>query len=762
MASQSNIKAGEAFVRLFLKDELTRVLTRTLRKVGQKFSRFGRSLRSFGKRLTITSLAVLAPLGYATKIFADFDDQMRLTKAVSGATGAEFQSLTDQAKELGRTTSFTASQVASGMAQLGRAGFAPGEIDQAIGGMLNLARATGTDLSEAADIAAASLRSFGLAAGEMDRVADVMTAAANNSAQTLTELGDSMKLAAPIANEYGLSLEDTAKAIGTLANFGIKGTMAGTGLRQGLLQLSDPSIRTKLSGLGVSLDDFGQTMLDIGRVSQEMSGPERLAFLKELFGRRAAGAGAKLGKEAFEKLSEAIDQAGGTAAKTAKEMDAGIGGTLRRLWSAIEGSVIAIGESLAPALENLATKLMDVGGWISRFVEKNPQVITQIASIAAGALAAGVAITGIGIAISGIGAVLGILSGISAALGMILTPIGLITAELALGAAAWFKWTKQGNDAASSIASHFIDLKDTVGNAIGGITDAFKSGDLELAAEIAFTTIELLWSETVGSMGDVLKGWYDDFKKMMIQINSWLQKNLDPMDALTPQERDDIIERVMKEGGNFAEGTRQAELEGKRRIERRSWKEQGEIDRGAAERQGKRLGLKDKLEELNLKAMGQHNKQRIDTLLSKMPGLQEEIDTTVADLVATLTPPGGTQGGGGLLGRIASKVPSIQSLAASGGGFLEQLKGGGKSLFEFTKRYQENTRKKPEEGMFARAMPELTSFSAQSVMASAFGGGTQERMAKDIHTIAETAKEQLKKAETWDDISAALSHLRHG
>ena len=91
----------------------------------------------------------------------------------------------------------------------------------------------------------------------MGRVADVMTATANNSAQTLTDLGEAMKYTAPIAAEYGLTLEETAKTLGALANFGIKGSMAGTTMKNILLRLADPAIRSQVEALGVSVIDAG-------------------------------------------------------------------------------------------------------------------------------------------------------------------------------------------------------------------------------------------------------------------------------------------------------------------------------------------------------------------------------------------------------------------------------------------------------------------------------------------------------------------------
>jgi len=391
----SDIRAGRAFVELFVKNAS---MTKGLRDARRQLRDFGRSATIAGKQIALGGAAMLAPFVQGVRTLVGFSDSMLTVKAVTNATAAEFDKLSQQAKELGRTTSYTAQQVADGMAELGRAGFNTGEILEATDDILALARATGTDLDEAAGIAGSSLRSFGLDASEMGRVTDVMAATVNNSAQTLTDFGEAMKLAAPIADEFGLSLEETSKAIGVMANFGIKGSMAGTGMRQILLQLADPKIRARLQGMGVSLDDFGTTMLDIGRISEDLPGPERLALLKELFGQRAAGAGAKLGKEAFEQLTQAINNSEGAAKKYAAEMDSGIGGTLRKLMSAVEGAFIAIGEAIQPALRAIADFAAKASGAFTAIVEKHPNVVTAIAAIGAGVVVVGAALFTMGMA----------------------------------------------------------------------------------------------------------------------------------------------------------------------------------------------------------------------------------------------------------------------------------------------------------------------------------------------------------------------------
>ena len=182
MPSAREIKAGAAYVELFTKDGR---FVRGLRLAERRLRAFGQKASQIGKRMLLLSGAIATPLGFASRTFAGFEDQMMAVRAVTGAVGDQFQRLYQQAKRLGRTTSFTAAQVAEGMLNLARAGFQPTEIEAAIPAVLNLARATGTELAMAADIAAGTLRAFSLQADQMGRVTDVLVATANNSAQTM-------------------------------------------------------------------------------------------------------------------------------------------------------------------------------------------------------------------------------------------------------------------------------------------------------------------------------------------------------------------------------------------------------------------------------------------------------------------------------------------------------------------------------------------------------------------------------------------------
>jgi hypothetical protein len=144
MASSAGaIRAGRAFVELFADDSK---LVRGLRAASAKLKAWGRSVTAIGMQMLRTAAAAAVPIAFATRTYAAFADQMATVRAVTGATADAFDHLNEQAKELGRTTSYTAAQVAGAMIELGRAGFSPDEIGLATPAMLSLARATGTEL----------------------------------------------------------------------------------------------------------------------------------------------------------------------------------------------------------------------------------------------------------------------------------------------------------------------------------------------------------------------------------------------------------------------------------------------------------------------------------------------------------------------------------------------------------------------------------------------------------------------------------------
>ncbi len=407
MSLSGNIRAGAAYVEVTAE---TSKLQRNLTDAQARLQSFGRACTLIGKDLLMVSGAMALPLGLAVKSFADFDDRMRLVKAVTKSTGAEFDTLTKVAAKLGRETSFTAKQVADGMVSLGRMGFSPKEIESAIQPTLDLARATGTELGEAADIAANSMRIFGIEASKMSEVADVLTATANGSAQTLTDLFEALKMAGPQAKAAGENIVDTNAAIGILANLGIKGSLAGTALRKSFSQFAKVKVQDQLKAVGVETVDangnlrkMADIMADIGRVMNSLPTAERIAFAEDIFDIRGSLAGLSLGGNAkdLEDFIVKLQDIDGTARQTAEEMDNGLGGSFRKLMSAVEGAMNAIGKALEGTLQPLVNKLTGVTLAVIDWIEANKGMVTAFAVTVAGAATLGVALIAIGVAAKG-------------------------------------------------------------------------------------------------------------------------------------------------------------------------------------------------------------------------------------------------------------------------------------------------------------------------------------------------------------------------
>lgn len=388
MASAGGIRAARAFVEFYL--DATK-LDAGIKSLSARLKSVASEMKDISTKVGLAFAPLAAAIGASVKQFSGFDDVMRSVASVAGASGREITMLRDKAAELGRTTSFTASQVGEAMLNLARAGFKPDEIEKMTGPMLNLSRASGTELAQAADIAAVALRSFALNASETNRVADVLVATANNSAQTLTELGEALKYVAPVAADAGMSLEDTALTIGIMANYGIRGSMAGTAMRQALLRLANPEIQKQLQSVfGVTVTDaqgnmrrLHEILKDLDKAMEGIAASERVAAMQEIFDLRGMSVGLKVAQADLSQLEGAITNAGGTAERVAVEMDAGLGGGFRMLASAVEGVAISIGDALAPALLPIIAWITSGVTVLAEWIKEHQQWAVAIAAVVA-------------------------------------------------------------------------------------------------------------------------------------------------------------------------------------------------------------------------------------------------------------------------------------------------------------------------------------------------------------------------------------------
>ena len=542
MSASGNVKAGRAYVEILM--DQTK-LERGLKSVQTKLKNFGSAMMGVGKSMLVTAALAAAPIAYATKTFANFDDQMRMVKAVTGATEEQFRRLTEVAEELGRTTSFTARQVAEGMTALGRMGFNPKEIENSIPAVLNLARATGTDLGAAAETAANNMRVFGLDSSKMAQVADILTATANGSAQTLTDLAEGLKMAGPQAAAAGDNINNVSAALGVLANMGIKGSLAGTALRKAYSQFAKVGVQKKLQAIGISTTDANgnlrampEILADIARHMNSLPSAERLAFAEEIFGLRGSLAGLQLGGN-IDQLNEFIKRlqsVDGTAEKTAKDMDSGIGGAFRILMSALEGCQIALGRIVSEAIAPYVKKITAGLGKLAEWIAAHKKIVVIVLKVIAGIAAAGAALVALGIAFKVAAFAVGTLGTLFTVLKTaVLAPVVAVKVLIAaftllktvmigvkivaiamwtaisspaflVGAAlaaivavvwkltgAWDMCVDGMKSVGSEIAQAFTEIREIVGETWEVIKIALASGDLAGAAKVGLAALKLVW-----------------------------------------------------------------------------------------------------------------------------------------------------------------------------------------------------------------------------------------------------------------------------
>ena len=287
---------------------------------------------------------VTGTISKAIKTYAEFEFTMAKVKAVTGATGAEFEKLSKSAQELGRTTFFTASQVAKLQENYGKLGFTTEEILKAQDATIDLATATGSDLARSAIVAGAAIRGFGLDASEAGRVVDIMAVAFTSSALDIEKWQTSMTKVAPIAKSAGFSIEDTAAMLGILTDSGIEASIAGTSMRNILLKMQDPAskLTRAFGGTIHGLDDLVPAMKafvkqggDMGDVMEVVDQRQVTAFEQMLSN-----------TDAITILRDAMLRSNGAASEMAAIIGDTLEGSFLRMKSAVEGLYIALSESL--------------------------------------------------------------------------------------------------------------------------------------------------------------------------------------------------------------------------------------------------------------------------------------------------------------------------------------------------------------------------------------------------------------------------------
>jgi len=538
------IETEEELRRLQQEAETTSSVLLGINEAGKKLEKVGDTIAGAGRAVMPVSGAVAGLGAVAVKTSADFDSAMSQVAAVSGATGEDFDALRDKAREMGAKTKFSASEAADAMNYMAMAGWKTEDMLSGIEGIMNLAAASGEDLATTSDIVTDALTAFGLSAQDSGHFADLLAAASSNANTNVSMMGETFKYCAPIAGALGYTAEDTAEAIGLMANAGIKSSQAGTSLRtimtklQGDLELSgealgDVTIQT--ANADGSMREFSDIIADCRGAFSKMTESEKAAAAETLVGKNAMSGFLALMNAApgdIEKLESAIstcsdevDGYSGAAEKMAAVMQDNLNGQITILKSQLQELAISFGDALMPAVRKVVTAVQGFVDKLNGMSESQRNTILRIGMLVAALgpflVILGSCISKIGIAMQGfvklagafgklkvaVGNAHGILGKIGAALGGISAPVLAVVAVIAVLVAAFLHLWKTNEGFRDAIIGIWNKIWSTVSTFVEGIRQRLSA--LGFSFSDAANFIRLIWEGLCQFLGPIFIGAFN-------------------------------------------------------------------------------------------------------------------------------------------------------------------------------------------------------------------------------------------------------------
>lgn len=467
-------------------------------QIGGAMQTLGNTIANIGN--TITKY-ISAPLqDFAKSAFSEmveFEDGMNRAGAIAKSSAEELAALTEKAKEMGRTTKFSATEATKALQYMGMAGWDSQQMMDGLEGIMNLAAASGEDLASVSDIVTDALTAMGLKASDSAHFADVLTAATLNSNTTVGMLGEAFKYAAPVAGALNYKIEDLTLALGLMANAGIKGAQAGTSLRTSLTRMSiaPGQVAVEMEKFGISMYNADRTAKPLSQLMVEIR--EKFRGLDEqtkitaegiIFGGRAMTAWGSIieaSEEDFNRLQTVLKNAEGTARKTAEKMLESFAGRLTLLQSAISGFKLQFTQDILPFFTGVVNKVID-------FINKISNLDSGVRKAVLAFVAFGAAI---GPLVASFGGIVTLLGGAVVGVGFLVSSIGTLSVAVGISAAAFtgFGAAILAGVAAiggviATFTAAFIDLmanNEEFYNSFMSVIDDIKQAFFDLQAEIS-------------------------------------------------------------------------------------------------------------------------------------------------------------------------------------------------------------------------------------------------------------------------------------
>lgn len=522
---------------------------------GKKMETVGNSIAGAGKKMMGVTTVIGGVGVAAVKTAADFDSAMSQVAAVSGATGKDFDALRNKAREMGAKTKFSATEAAEAMNYMAMAGWKTEDMLDGIEGVMNLAAASGEDLATTSDIVTDALTAFGLSAKDSGHFADILAAASSNANTNVSMMGETFKYCAPIAGALGFSAEDTAEAIGLMANAGIKSSQAGTALRTIMNNLAGD---VKISGKAIgdvtiattnadgSMRDLSDILADCRSAFGNLTESEKAQAAESLVGKNAMSGFLALmnaGQGDIDKLSSAIDNCDGSAEKMAMTMQDNLAGQLTILKSQLQELAISFGDILMPAIRSIVSKLQGFVDKLNGMDEGTKRTIVTIALLVASIgpllVIIGTAISKIGVAMQGfvklangisklkiaIQGGTGVLGKLGAALGGISAPVLAVVAVIAVLVAAFVHLWKTNEGFRDAIIGTWNRIKDTISGFCQGIVDRLNALGFQFTDIV--DVLKTVWNGFCQVLAPIFEGVFNNIANILSTVTGVITGILD-------------------------------------------------------------------------------------------------------------------------------------------------------------------------------------------------------------------------------------------
>lgn len=505
--------------------------------VGSNLTSAGKAITSAGSTMTKTFTVPIVAAGTAcVKLSADFEGSMSKVKALSGASGAEFDSLRAKALEMGAKTKYSASEAAEGFQYMALAGWDTGQMLEGIEPILKLAGASELDLGRTSDIVTDALTAMGLEAKDTARFTDVLATTMASSNTDVDQMGEAFKYAAPLCGTLGYSVEDLGLALGTMANAGIKASQGGTSLRRILMNMANPTdkVAASMEQLGISMfneDGTAKSLRDVlGQLRTSMSGltdEEKAHHATVLAG--ATGMSGLLAivdasDDAWNDLAAAVDGADGATNKMYDTMQDNLNGQLTILKSSLESLAISLGDLMLPLIKSITEKIQGLVTWLNNLDDGQKKMIIRIAAVIAAIgpilLIVGKLMTGIGNMITAGTKIAAFIPKIAtgfkalgAAIGGISAPVAIVIAAIVALIAVFVTLWKTNEDFRNKVTALWNGIVEKFKEAGQKITEAINS--LGFNFKDITEVIKAAWEGLCNFLGPILIGIITNITTML-------------------------------------------------------------------------------------------------------------------------------------------------------------------------------------------------------------------------------------------------------